>query len=321
MHPTSRIPRYSELARIAGDDSPRAAWGLFGASDEVGAINLLQPDSVRQAAALVRRGNVFPLNWSLSMPNPPLLGRGATRHVLKDLHPGTDDYYDNFYPQASSQWDALRHVGHDTYGYYNGLPLEDSAELGVPRLGIEHWAARGIVGRFVLLDVDRYRASLANPIRQDRQDAIGVDELDQILASQRLALRAGDILLLRFGWVHWYEGLDQPRREWLAAQEMFAAPGLEAAERTAEWLWDNHVAAVASDSPALESMPFDRGSLDGFLHYRLVTFLGLAVGELFALDALAEECAATAVHEGLFVSAPLNMPGGAGSTANAIAIT
>jgi kynurenine formamidase len=321
MDPTSRIPRYRELARIAGDDSPRAAWGLFGASDEVGAINLLQPDSVRQAAALVRRGNVFPLNWSLSMPNPPLLGRGATRHVLKDLHPGTDDYYDNFYPQASSQWDALRHVGHDTYGYYNGLPLEDSTELGVPRLGIEHWAARGIVGRFVLLDVDRYRASLGNPIRQDRQDAIGVDELDQILASQGLALRAGDILLLRFGWVHWYEGLDQPRREWLAAQEKFAAPGLAAAEITAEWLWDHHVAAVASDSPALEAMPFDRGSLDGFLHYRLVTFLGLAVGELFALDALAEECAATAVHEGLFVSAPLNMPGGAGSTANAIAIT
>ncbi len=321
MDPTPRLPRYRELARIAGADSPRTAWGLFGTDDEVGAINLLQPDVVRRAAALVRLGNVFPLDWSLAMPNPPLLGRGATRHVMKDLQPGTDDYYDNFYPQASSQWDALRHVGHEAYGYYNGLPLEDPAELGAPRLGIEHWANRGIVGRFVLLDVDRYRANLGNPIRQDQQTPIGVDELQQILARQGSVLQAGDILLLRFGWVRWYERLDPSRREWLAAQEMFAAPGLEAAERTAEWLWDNHVAAVASDSPALESMPFDRGSLDGFLHYRLVTFLGLAVGELFALDALAEECAATAVHEGLFVSAPLNMPGGAGSTANAIAIT
>ncbi len=67
-------------------------------------------------------------------------------------------------------------------------------------------------------------------------------------------------------------------------------------------------------------MPFDRSSVEGFLHYRLVAFLGLAVGELFMLEALAEDCAATRVYEGLFVSAPLNMPGGAGSTANAIAI-
>jgi hypothetical protein len=45
------------------------------------------------------------------MPEPPLLGRGAPRHVIKDLDPGTDDSFDNFYPQASSQRDALRPVG------------------------------------------------------------------------------------------------------------------------------------------------------------------------------------------------------------------
>jgi kynurenine formamidase len=254
------------------------------------------------------------------MPDPPLLGRGALRHVLKDLHPGTDDYFDNFYPQASSQWDALRHVGHDKYGYYNGLPLEDASELGAPRLGIEHWATRGIVGRFVLLDVDRYRTSLGIPLKHDQSTEVTVDELDEIISSQRLSLRRGDILLLRFGWIHWYEQLDQTHREWLAAQDMFASPGLSPSERTAEWLWDHHVAAVAADLPALEVMPFDKESLDRFLHYRLVTFLGLAVGELFMLDALADDCAATGVREGLFVSAPLNMPGGAGSPANAVAI-
>jgi len=286
----------------------------------VGAVNWLQPDVVRQAATLVRWGSVFPLNWPLTMPDPPLLGRGAMRHVTKDLNPGTDDYYDNFYPQASSQWDALRHVGHARYGFYNGLPLEDPGELGAPRLGIEHWASRGIVGRFVLLDVDRHRAAIGDPIRADESVAIEVDELDRILAGAQLTLRRGDILLLRFGWVRWYEQLDRSQREWLAAQETFKAPGLSPSEDTAEWLWDNHVSAVASDSPALEVMPFDLTSLDRFLHYRLVTFLGLAVGELFMLDALAEDCAATRVYEGLFVSAPLNMPGGAGSTANAIAM-
>lgn len=320
MNPTAAIPRYRELPRVGDGDAPRTAWGYFGRSDEVGAVNWLQPDVVRQAATLVRWGSVFPLNWPLTMPDPPLLGRGAMRHVTKDLNPGTDDYYDNFYPQASSQWDALRHVGHARYGFYNGLPLEDPGELGAPRLGIEHWASRGIVGRFVLLDVDRHRAAMGDPIRADESVAIEVDELDRILAGAQLTLRRGDILLLRFGWVRWYEQLDRSQREWLAAQETFKAPGLSPSEDTAEWLWDNHVSAVASDSPALEVMPFDLTSLDRFLHYRLVTFLGLAVGELFMLDALAEDCAATRVYEGLFVSAPLNMPGGAGSTANAIAM-
>ena len=320
MNPTAAIPRYRDLPHVGDDTSPRTAWGYFGRSDEVGAVNWLQPDVVRQAATLVRWGSVFPLNWPLTMPSPPLLGRGALRHVLKDLDPGTDDYYDNFYPQASSQWDALRHVGHKRYGYYNGMPLEDPAELGAPRLGIEHWATRGIVGRFVLLDMERHRAASGDPIRADESVAVGAAELDRVLSSTGITLARGDILLLRFGWIHWYGQLEESRREWLAQQETFAAPGLKASEDTAEWLWDNHVSAVASDSPALEVMPFDRTTLDGFLHYRLVTFLGLAVGELFALDALADDCAATQVYEGLFVSAPLNMPGGAGSPANAIAL-
>jgi kynurenine formamidase len=320
MNSIGDILRYRDLPRLGGPDTPRVAWGVFGPDDEVGAINFLQPDVVRQAASLVRWGTVFPLNWPLTLPDPPLLGRGALRHVLKDLHPGTDDYYDNFYPQASSQWDALRHVGHDTYGYYNRLPLEDSSELGAPRLGIEHWAERGIAGRFVLLDVDRHRAELGRPIHHDQPDAVTADELDAILAASGLTLRRGDILLLRFGWIRWYEGLDRQRRESLAAQDIFAAPGLSPDERTAEWLWDHHVAAIASDAPALEVMPFDRDHVEGFLHYRLVTFLGMAIGELFALDGLADDCAANGVHEGLFVASPLNMPGGAGSTANAIAI-
>jgi len=319
MNITAAIPRYRDLPRVA-DGGPRVAWGYFGESDEIGAVNWLQADVVRHAASLVRWGSVFSLNWSLRMPDPPLLGRGATQHVTKDLDPGNDDYYDNFYPQASSQWDALRHVGHQTYGYYNGLPLDDPGALGEMHLGIEKWATRGIAGRFVLLDVARHRASAGEPIQPDASVAVGADELERILESTGLTMGRGDILLLRFGWVPWYEALDKARREWLAAQSSFAAPGLSPDETTAEWLWDHHVSAVASDTPALEVMPFDRSRVEGFLHYRVVTFLGMAVGEMFALDELAEDCAATQVYEGLFVAAPLNMPGGAGSTANAVAI-
>jgi hypothetical protein len=70
----------------------------------------------------------------------------------------------------------------------------------------------------------------------------------------------------------------------------------------------------------LEVQPFDTGSVDGFLHYRLIPLLGIAIGEMFALDALGADCKADGRYEGLFVSAPLNKPGGIGSTANALAL-
>jgi kynurenine formamidase len=61
-------------------------------------------------------------------------------------------------------------------------------------------------------------------------------------------------------------------------------------------------------------------SVDTFLHFRLIGLLGIAIGELFDLDALADNCARDGVYEGLFTAAPLNKVGGSGSPANALAI-
>ena len=80
------------------------------------------------------------------------------------------------------------------------------------------------------------------------------------------------------------------------------------------------MAAVAADNPALEAMPFSRESVDGWLHYRLIPMLGIAVGELWQLDPLADDCARDGVWEGMLTSAPLRVPGGIGSPANALAL-
>lgn len=313
-------PSYRDLPKATHERPAGSSWGVFGETDEVGTLNLITPDLVRHAASLVRWGTVFSLNWRADLPSPPLLGRSTARRVEKDLEPGTDDYYDNYYPQSSSQWDALRHVGHPDYGYYNGIELDDRRELGSSHLGIDRWAERGIAGRFVLIDIGRFRDRRGVPIPQDQSAVVTAAELDEALSDCQVALQRGDILMVRFGWIAWYEQLSVSRRERLSTAGMFPAPGLAAVERTAEWLWDHGIAAVATDTPALESMPFDRTSVGGFLHYRLVTFLGMAVGELFDLEGLAEDCAANRVYEGLFVSAPMNYPGGSGSPSNALAI-
>jgi hypothetical protein len=141
------------------------------------------------------------------------------------------------------------------------------------------------------------------------------------------------VLLLRTGWLGWYRSLVAEQRAHAARH--LSTPGLRGSEATAELLWDLHVSAVAADNPALEVYPpaatdgtevphsaLDKPAelVDVFVHLRLLPLLGIPVGELFDLDALAADCAADGVWEGLFTSAPLNLRAGVASPPNALVI-
>ncbi|SRR6266568_8361115 len=312
------LPRYKNLP-IAPGLPEHSAWKLFGKDDQLGTLNLLTADRVKRAARLVRRGAVFPLNWRIDTPDPSIMGRGRlTRTQLETRQPvpSSDEYFDGFYPQASTQWDSLKHVGNPRHGFYNGNSVEDVLAPGATRLGIQNFARRGITGRFVLVDVERYFDSLGKKLVQTERVAISGQDLDAALKATGTKLKIGDILLIRFGFVGWYEQLNHEERVSLASVTQFPAPGLSEDESSAEWLWDHHVAAVVCDNPALEATPMHPDQL----HYRIIPLLGIAVGEMFDLEALATDCATTKVYEGLFVAAPFNMPGGSGSSGNALAI-
>jgi kynurenine formamidase len=315
----SQRPRYQDLP-VDPRQPPRAAWGVFGSEDQVGTINWLTPERVVAAARLVRKGVVFSLNWAIEFPDPPVLGRSGFHHHIIDLNPGTDDYYDNYYPQGSTQWDALCHMPHPDYGYYNGVQRRDITGRPGSRNGIEHWARRGIVGRFVLADVERYMAGQGQPIDASDRVPVTADMLEATITHQGVTLQGGDILLVRCGWISWYEERTAEERQALArARIAIRTPGLAAEDRTLEWLWDHEIAAVASDVPGLEALPYTP-TPEGFLHYNIIPLLGMAVGEMFALDALADDCRQDGVYEGLFTAAPLNKTGGSGSPGNALAI-
>jgi kynurenine formamidase len=317
--PRDDLPGYRQLPRTP-DGRAALAWEAFGRDDRLGSLNLLTPDRVRAAAGLVHRGSVFPLNWSLQQPDPPMFGRRPLRHRLIHFPNGMDDAYDDFYPQGSSQWDALSHIGHPQYGFYGGRRLGDVTTGAENPLGIEHSARRGIAGRFVLVDVARHRIRHGHPLDHALSEPIEPDELDAAMAEQEVGFLGGDVLLLRFGWIAWYEQLGEVGRRRIAELGHAPTPGLSQREAMAEWLWDKRVAAVVGDNPGVEMYPADPDDLEHFLHYRLLTLLGLAIGELFFLDALAADCAADGVFEGLFTAAPLNQLGGVGSPANALAI-
>ena len=124
-------PRFADLPVRPG--APRGStWGLWGDDDEIGTLNLIGPEQVRAAAALVRRGAVFSLNWDLTQPAPPFFGRATLRHTILAKYEGVavDDFVDGFWPQASSQWDGLRHFADAEHGFYNGASLEEVTAAG-----------------------------------------------------------------------------------------------------------------------------------------------------------------------------------------------
>jgi kynurenine formamidase len=316
----NELPSYSDLP--AAPRGGRSAWRLFGAEDNLGLVNLLTRERIAAAARLVRTGTVFPLDVPLGSISPALASsRHVPRHTVvhQPGSPGFDDFYDDFYPQCSSQWDSLAHVGYAPDQFYNGATEADI--LSGARNGIDNWARHGIAGRAVLLDVAAAMAASGRPYDPGASAAVGVAELE--LARQRAGVdyAAGDILLLHTGFTAWYAEQPSEVRQRLPGQ--LAAPGIAHTEEVCQYLWDSHAAAICSDTFAVEVWPADRSEEAhpwGFLHHMLIGQFGMALGELWWLKDLADDCAADGIYESFLVSAPFNAPGGIGSPANAIAI-
>ncbi len=312
------LPAYEELP-INPTSPPHSAWGILGADDQIGTLNLLTPERIAAAARLVQTGQIFAMNWKLELPHPPLFGRQILQHTIhRRRHNVHDDVYDNFNTQSSSQWDGLTHYGHRLHGFYNGVTEADVTGQSGTRNGIEHWARRGIAGRGVLLDFPRFAAQHGLAFAPGERCAITAEQLQAAADWQGVQFQSGDILLVRTGWVGWYESLNEEQRAALAQPGALTVAGLEQSEASLRFLWDNHFAAIGCDNPPFEAVPPDPDF--GMMHETIIGLWGMPIGEMFQLDALAGACAADQRYEFFLTSAPLNKLGGVASPPNALAI-
>jgi kynurenine formamidase len=315
------LPPYRSLPLLPS--GVRSGWHVFGEDDQVGLLNLQTPERAARAARAVVTGEIFPLDADLLLIDPPLFGRQPARHQVIDFGVGwdLDDKLDNFYPQSSSQWDSLAHVGYAPDQFYNGATLREVVEGG--RNSVARYAARGIAGRAVLLDVAGILTGRDRDYDPSRSHGITVADLEEARISAGVTWRAGDVVLLHTGWLHWYAQQDGQVRADLAAQEALSSVGLAHEPEVLEYLWDAQVCAVAADNPAVEQLPFDLSPEAwpyGFLHQCLIGQLGLALGELWWLHDLAAACRRHEWYEVFLTAAPLHLPGGIGSPANALAV-
>lgn len=313
----SPLPAYSELPKL-GDMG--CSWGRWGQNDRFGCLNLLNSDRVIAATREIKTGKTYPLDLSMTVPDPPVLGRREFVHEVRrerglgDVEHFEDDIVSEWNTQRGTQWDGFRHVSRAGFGCYGGLPGDAH--------GVDHWSRRGIVGRAVLLDVARWRQSIGRPVLHPESDVITAADLTGCIASEDVSVEVGDILLIRTGWLEWYLGLSQPERSNLGNADECVSAGLDASEEMAALLCDLHVSALAADNPAVEAWPPTPGPSGELrlLHTRLVAMLGLPIGEMFGFEGLAEYCTAAGTYYAFLTSAPLNLAGGTGSPPNAIAV-
>lgn len=298
-------------------------WGRWGADDVLGTLNFLDEAKRREGAALARRGASFSLSQRFGMDGPQKGWRRRTNPVHTMLDTGTDAALGNQgFPhglggaddviamplQCSTQWDGLGHI-FDHGKAWNGRPAEEVVTSeGDLVTGIEHMASH-VAGRGVLLDVGHV---VGDDGELPDGFAITAEHLTATTEAHGVRVGRGDIVLVRTG------RLTRARREGWGEYAGGDAPGLSFT--TAGWLHRTEIAAIATDTWGFEVRPNEFEPAFQPLHQVAIPNMGLLIGEMWDLDALAEDCAADGVYEFWLTAAPLPVTGAVGSPVNPIAV-
>ena len=222
---------------------------------------------------------------------------------------GADDVV--FMPlQASTQWDGLGHIFDHGQAYNGRRASQVVTSEGDQVTGIETAAGR-VAGRGVLLDAGRV---IGTGGELPDGFAITAGHLEATIAAQGDSARVGrgDLVLVRTG------QLTRARRDGWGDYAGGAAPGLSFT--TAGWLHDSQIAGIATDTWGFEVRPNEFDVAFQPLHQVAIPHIGLFIGEMWDLDALAADCAADGVYDFLLVAAPLPVTGAVGAPVNPIAI-
>ncbi|KAF2849493.1 hypothetical protein T440DRAFT_499701 [Plenodomus tracheiphilus IPT5] len=334
---SSSFPKRADLPHISG--TPEGAAWFWGGSDELGRLNLLTNERIAKATREnVQTGEVVPLDLPLNIPGPTFFGRKPMKHRIKSIGKGAFDDEIEINTQSSSQWDGFRHFADPKSGaHYNGCfsdvimaeiaEADDNESEATPeeedkprRLGIDAWAKRGIVGRGVLLDIYAWAQANGTHYNPFTTHYITTSDLLACAKAQNTTFQAGDILLIRTGWLSHYFSLTPSQKATQSKLNLdaHAYAGLEASDAMKDFLHDNYFAAAVCDNANFEAWP--PPSLQESLHACLLPLWGMPIGELWDLERLGRVCKEKERWTFLVTSAPGNVPGGVGSPPNALAL-
>jgi kynurenine formamidase len=123
--------------------------------------------------------------------------------------------------------------------------------------GMLEWQKRGgVVGRGVLLDYVSWAAKQGRNYSAASKHCITHHDLIAITKHQGVEFRAGDLLMLRTGWIKWYNEAS-PEERVQGCKERHDYIGVEGTAESIEWLWNQHFSALIGDNMAFEAWPAD----------------------------------------------------------------
>ncbi|KAK7740866.1 hypothetical protein SLS62_010963 [Diatrype stigma] len=272
----NNLPDFDSLPPVAGmpsgaNSANRNDSDKDGKKDIYGCLNLLTPETVREAYKEAKDGVSFSLNYPMDLLKMHSPRQPMEHKVLSwrdDIKMGDALCLDDtvsFNTQASTQWDSLLHYAHqDSQCFYHGtqatkeqLTQETRAydrEKALPTL--DHWHDRGgLVARGVLLDYRAYARAKGIEYTPFSRHAITVADLEAIAAHQGTEIRRGDVLFVRSGFSEDLAPLDGDQQNEKMTQGGWGAIGVEGTRETARWFWNKHLAAVAGDMLGFEVFP------------------------------------------------------------------
>jgi kynurenine formamidase len=273
-------------------------WGRWGAADQLGTLNYITEETIRGAHALVTEGRTVSLARAVRLRGNEGIRR-AQYEMIKDESGSRDFLGGVWHGFAQTHLDALCHAFADPNRMYNGIATAEITEAGCGKLDIGVIAERGIVGRGVLLDVGALHGGALEP-----GTAIMVADLEEAARRQGVAIRSGDLLLVRTG-----AGTRNTRER---------RAGLH--PECLSWVREKQIALLVGDGDS------DVAPLPAFprwgspFHAIAIPHLGMPLVDNADLDPVARICAERKRWDFLLVIAPWRMTGATSSPVNPLAI-
>jgi kynurenine formamidase len=286
-------------------------WGRWGAEDELGALNLVTPEKVRAATALVELGERIScarvIDWA---PRPP-----ATEAAIQPVHfmqrageAAKSEELDSAYDWAGLPLHGLYVTHLDAFSHmfwrarmYNGGPAASVVADRGARAGGVDLAALGAITRGVLLDVPMARGV------EWLEDGEGADaaDLERAEALTGTRVEPGDLVFVRTGYGARRPG-GTPHLPGLAADSL-------------RFLHARQPAILATDS-GTDAYPSPYASLHAPVHGVAMVAMGIWIIDNCDLEALAARAAELGRWNFMVTVAPLRLKNSTGCPVNPIAV-
>ncbi|MFK8018131.1 MAG: cyclase family protein [Pseudomonadales bacterium] len=277
---------------IAAEECKPSRWG---AGDQIGSANHVNPARVLMASTLVKKGESHPLGIVVDPAMPAFPPRSMSLQIVQPgQHNGRDTEQDFGWPVVynddmaqlwfgiGSQLDGLGHMG-EAGMYYNCNKAVDFIDIsGLKKLGTHQ--VPPLIGRGVLINMAKHFGVETMTAGQ----AISSKDIKAAAKAQGVKFREGDVILFHTGWT---DGkLESEPKVWGAGQ-----PGLT--NEAFAYIGSLDPMAVGADTWGIDAVPAAPGDKLFYGHVEMLLKRGIYLLETMNTGRLASE----EVREFMFV--------------------